>query len=345
MRALALSAGSRTAWDRVRPLGLALIGEAGRFFHPVSIVFRQFDPDRDYRLLADLHCRNNPDFLCTEEDLRRQDAHRPAQHPLDRYVGERDGVPICAYGIGSQYWADAEGRKHVEHFTDPETCALSLRAILDAVHNHPATDGISELNIWTRDDRPVHVSLFEERGYRLVERQPVTRLSLADFEARGLPCAIEGIRFASLAELEAEGLDWLRPIYEATVEMVSDIPSHQAVTPPSYETFAGWMEDRDTYRPEFMFVGIENGRIVAYSGVQASRANAGMVETGLSGVVRSHRRKGLVTALKVFAIERLRERGFKTIQTDNLDNNPMFGINQRLGFKIAWAWLHYLKEL
>ena len=42
--------------------------------------------------------------------------------------------------------------------------------------------------------------------------------------------------------------------------------------------------------------------------------------------------KGIATALKVKAFEKLREKGVKQVRTDNEENNPMYKINVALGF-------------
>ena len=55
--------------------------------------------------------------------------------------------------------------------------------------------------------------------------------------------------------------------------------------------------------------------------------------TGSLGVLRKFRRKGVATALKIKAIEKLLKKGVKEIRTDNEKSNPMFKINLALGFK------------
>jgi len=50
-------------------------------------------------------------------------------------------------------------------------------------------------------------------------------------------------------------------------------------------------------------------------------------------------------ALKVKAITFTKERGGKVIVTSNEENNPMFVLNQKLGFKPGPAWLSFHKNL
>jgi len=65
----------------------------------------------------------------------------------------------------------------------------------------------------------------------------------------------------------------------------------------------------------------------------------------LPGVVRSHRRKGVATALKVRTFKIAAERGYKHIDTDNEENNPMYDLNVQLGFKLKPQWLVFKKSL
>tara|TARA_Y100000589_G_C27104945_1_gene609665 strand:- start:141 stop:1115 length:975 start_codon:yes stop_codon:yes gene_type:complete len=63
------------------------------------------------------------------------------------------------------------------------------------------------------------------------------------------------------------------------------------------------------------------------------------------GVIRNYRRRGLATALKILAIEKLLNKGVKEIRTDNEENNPMYKINESLGFKAVPFSMDYMKVL
>ena len=63
------------------------------------------------------------------------------------------------------------------------------------------------------------------------------------------------------------------------------------------------------------------------------------------GVLKDFRRKGIATALKIKAIERLLDKGVTEVRTDNEENNPMYKINVNLGFKSVPFSLEYMKEI
>jgi mycothiol synthase len=63
------------------------------------------------------------------------------------------------------------------------------------------------------------------------------------------------------------------------------------------------------------------------------------------GVLKDFRRKGIATALKIKAIERLLDKGVTEVRTDNEENNPMYKINVNLGFKPVPFSRAYMKEI
>jgi GNAT superfamily N-acetyltransferase len=67
--------------------------------------------------------------------------------------------------------------------------------------------------------------------------------------------------------------------------------------------------------------------------------------TGSLGVLREYRRKGIATALKVKAFEKLRKKGVKQVRTDNEENNPMYKINVKLGFTPEPYGIEYQKKI
>ena len=62
-------------------------------------------------------------------------------------------------------------------------------------------------------------------------------------------------------------------------------------------------------------------------------------------MARSHRRRGIATAIKVRSIRFAKDLGYRAIQTDNEENNPMYDLNLRLGFRPTKAWLQFRMEV
>jgi mycothiol synthase len=67
---------------------------------------------------------------------------------------------------------------------------------------------------------------------------------------------------------------------------------------------------------------------------------------GLTGVLRSHRRRGIALALKLRGIAYAKALGRPTIKTWNESNNrAMLAINEALGFVKQPAWIDFVKVL
>ena len=96
---------------------------------------------------------------------------------------------------------------------------------------------------------------------------------------------------------------------------------------------------------EAHFIAIVDGRFVGVTSLWRSLAEKDKLHTALTGVVRGLRRKGIATALKVRAVEFARDQEARVIRTENEENNPMYDLNVRLGFRPVPAWWTYRKEL
>ena len=105
------------------------------------------------------------------------------------------------------------------------------------------------------------------------------------------------------------------------------------------------MSRHPDYIPEGYFLALDGDRYVGMSSLWNRRVKKGEVYTKLTGVVRSHRRRGIATALKVRAHEFAKSIGAEVVVTDNEENNPMYDLNVRLGFKPMPAWLLFRKLL
>ncbi len=75
-----------------------------------------------------------------------------------------------------------------------------------------------------------------------------------------------------------------------------------------------------------------SGEYVGVSMLASNRPCSPRINTPLTGVLRSHRRKGIALAMKLRAIEFAIQQGGTAIRTDNEENNPMLGSTKRARF-------------
>ena len=71
-----------------------------------------------------------------------------------------------------------------------------------------------------------------------------------------------------------------------------------------------------------------------------------IIGTGLTGVLRKYRRKGVATALKHTNLAWAKNQGYESILTSNVDSNEgILSINLKIGFKFMPCWLIFDKIL
>ena len=306
---------------------------------------RPFDPEADYRWMTEWWNAENSDERRAEDEFHREDSLRDPKYTFERWT-----FPSRWIGsFGHNSWAHRDDRYVVDIFMTQDADLAEYKSAVEwGIGKTIAADG-KELMMWARSDRP-RSGVFEDLGFTVVESVPVTRLELADFDGasistRRAELEAEGIRFCTVADLEAEGTEWMPPLYESSWEIVQDIPSAYAPTQMPYEKFVQRFSASTEHDPELMWLAMEGDRIVGYSRLYPSKVDPEFWRTGMSGVVRSHRRRGIVTVLKVIGASTAKARGARRIQTENNDINPMLNVNLRMGYRESYRALMMEKKL
>lgn len=143
-----------------------------------------------------------------------------------------------------------------------------------------------------------------------------------------LPAPLNGIE---IVEMPPELHD---AAYALTAEAWEDMPAGIALEAPSFDT---WLEE-DLGGP-IAFAAMERRRLVGYAALTARDA-PGLLEHGLTTTRRSHRRRGIATALKQTQIAWAAANGFRELITFTLDGNEgMRAINLALGYEEQPPWI------
>ncbi len=201
----------------------------------------------------------------------------------------------------------------------------------------------------TREDKPDFIHFLTKRGFEATMRYPVSHLNpqafdFARFDGVETRVRESGIEIVNVPDLPARDPDWKRNWYELESECWMDVPLPEPPTKGTFEEFESRF-DSPNYDASAHFIAVDGDRYVGLTGMWISIAEKHKLYTGLTGVVRSHRRKGVATALKLHGIRFARGYGATIVETDNEENNPMFGLNLHLGFEAQPAWLDFRKVL
>ena len=307
--------------------------------------------DADYGALATMQRSIWSGYPNTVQEWKHRDGSREPGALFSRFLAEVDGFVVGA-GLCCEPWRSrVPGKYQVSCNVHPEYRRQGIGAalyeqLMELLAEHEATRIVAR----TREDQADGLRFLAKRGFQRVMRSPISHLDVGAFDVDRfaelmLRVAQRDIRIWPLARLAALDPQWKQKLWALTRELYLDLPSHDSLAEQTLEQF----EERSLRAPGFHaeahFVALDGDRWVGTSSLWVPQGKPEKLYTGLTGVVRSHRRLGLATAMKVRGIAFARQIGASTIQTDNQENNPMYRLNLQLGFEPQPAWLDFQKEL
>jgi mycothiol synthase len=312
---------------------------------------RPFDwGDDDYRTVIDINNANYPDDLDHPDLLKHRDNARDQNYMLDRVVAEVDGRPVGSASFGESMWTPVPGKFWIYVQVHPDHQRQGIgTAVYDHIVGALAEKKPAIFDSWTREDKTDAVRFLTKRGYEQVMRGENSRLTLEELDPAGFADVVDrveksGVRIVPLTELRLEDPEWQKKLWELEWVLSQDVPDVDEPKKRTFEVFCRQTFATPTFFPEGIFVAIDGGEYVGISMLERNLADPTKLHTDLTGVVRSHRRRGVATALKVHALTKAKTTGVTFVETDNEEHNPMFTLNLKLGFKPTPGWLHMRKK-
>lgn len=289
----------------------------------------------------------------TGEHRQLHDRERNSAFFFQRLVTEVDGVLVAHTAFGEDAWNHTPGKYFIEIAVQPH---FQHRGIGTALYDQI----VRVLNerqpaplffvATTREDQPGGLAFLHKQGFHQTMRNPISRLAVAAFDPARFAAVAEqvqraGITIFSMSELKQRDPLWQRHWYDLELAINDDHPMPDRGEPLPFATFAQ-LVDTPLVNTDAAFFAVDAaGNYVGQSTLEIPDAQSKTLSVGMTGVLRSHRRLGIATALKVRAIEFAQAYGAEWIQTSNEENNPMFQLNLNLGFQPAPAWLNFEKRL
>lgn len=318
----------------------------------MEFVIRPFQDNRvDYRAVVAVHNIVWPDYPETTEERRHRDETRNPQYLFQRFVVEVEGQVAAVGNYCEPWWSMEPGKYHLDIIVRPD---FRRRGIGSALYDEFMADLAgrqpTKLTANTRENQVEAVRFLTQRGFKQVMRAPVSLLDVTSFDPAPFAAYPAGVReqnieIRPLSEIMLVDPDWKRKFWELEWELLQDVPSPEPLTKTPLEIFARSVFESPNFMPEAQYIALDGGRWVGMSGLWRSQAASHMLYTGVTGAVRSHRRRGIAMAMKLRAIDFARQYGATTIETDNEEGNPMYQINLKLGFEPQPAWIDFEKTL
>jgi GNAT superfamily N-acetyltransferase len=292
-----------------------------------------------------------PDYSKLASEFRDQDELRNRQYFWQRLVAD-EGGEIIGYGnFGEAWWSQVEGQYSSNFVTHPAclgrgAATAFYEQMLATLHER---GDLQYLTAETREDYEHAVQFLTERDFEPVMRFPISHLDLITFDPTPFKAKVaqvqqSGIAICSLATLAESDKDWKSKMHRLKADVLKDVPSPDEMIEWPIEEF-----ERNLAYPNYMhegvFIAIDKGQYVGLSELWRSQADPRRLYTGLTGVARSHRRRGVATAVKVHAICFAQNYGATILETDNEENNPMFQLNLQLGFQPQPAIVEFKKKI
>ncbi len=190
----------------------------------------------------------------------------------------------------------------------------------------------------------------EKRGFTLGTREFCSSLNLGSWLARKYLPLLEkkqrqGFQFISYSDLSQFGIDDFQ-LYTLLSTLDRDVPWHEPHEP---ESFTQWQQRtlrNNRLAGDLSIVAIDaKGTLAAASELEYRYGKDTYLYHGLTGVLPAFRRQGLASATKVASFLKVRRLAphITQIWTENEEDNPMYQLNVKLGFKHQFDWLFYQK--
>jgi GNAT superfamily N-acetyltransferase len=313
---------------------------------------RLFDgSDADYSAIVEVASAVWPNMPVSADEWKHYDEAVDPQYFFARLLAENEGRVVGNGVFMEPFWSHRPGKYYIDIEVHPDFQNQGIGTrIYDEIVQRLAERNPMLFVSSTREDQPGGIHFLEQRGYQCVMREPVSELDVQAFDVDAFRKYIErvvqsGYKIVTLRELLATDPNALQDVYELNWTLEKDIPHPEPPTKPTFEAWRKLNFERPGYLPDAWFIAMDGDQLVGLSRLWTFQSDPQHLDVGITGVIPSHRRQGIAMALKVRGIEFAKAYGATEIRTGNEENNPMYQINLRLGFKPMPAWLSYEKSL
>lgn len=273
------------------------------------------------------------------EAFKSADEQRPAHFRFQRFVAESPEGALLGYASAGEHEEAAPN-----HFVAGVRVAPAYRrqglgrALLQAIADWARSQGALRLESTIDDKDEAALAAVERLGLTTEGHVLRSEVDLTDWapsaEAWATVTRAEanGIRFVTLAELGTTEAN-LRQFHQYCASMEEDVPGRSPHLLP-FEQWRAKKETDPTWDPSAILIALDGEAWAGISHMEPQPDESWY--TYLTAVSRSHRGRGLGTAIKVASIKLAKERSVPSLYTYNhAVNKPMLAINAQMGYQVV----------
>ncbi len=315
----------------------------------MNISIRDF-VESDYPVVTEIWNAADPHYPRTEHEMRDVYENRHPKCRHRRWVAEECGLVVALAEYSQNPRHDPRNFDlRVQVRPDRQGCGIGSAMYEHVVAALESFDP-AKLSTWTREGMARSVRFISDRGYVETKREWPSKLDLtaldpAAYGEAEAKAREAGVELKALPEIEKDD-DYVQRLMDTQHVLECDVPGWDEPLVLTPDQFKGRLYT-PALLPEAYVVAVAGDEYVGISSLwqHDPQDPEAFLNTKLTGVRREYRRRGIALAMKVHALRWCKDRGYKEVRTDNEVNNPMFLINERLGFVADPAWVAYVKML
>ncbi|MBX3119877.1 MAG: GNAT family N-acetyltransferase [Fimbriimonadaceae bacterium] len=263
-----------------------------------------------------------------------------------------DGDRAVAYGtVHEAYWQEVEKIYNVQVSCLTEPGYMERHAeFFEKLSEIAVAEGAKRISSHWRSDKPEFGDWFEGQGFSVTLKCPGSKLELDEFDPSRFSGAIErvqkqGIELITLNQFKDRYPDtWQHQYWRLDSDLMSDVPLPEPWKDTPFEAFLKQLAD-PALDYNSLWVAMDGDVVTGGTQIHPNLVDSKLATTGLTGMRRDYRRRGIATALKANSLACAKSKGIKTVTTDNEENNPMYQLNLDLGFKYFTDYILVQKML
>ncbi|MBH49579.1 MAG: hypothetical protein CMG69_02360 [Candidatus Marinimicrobia bacterium] len=309
----------------------------------------------DFKEIARIHNSVLHDFLDHPGELKKNWKLRDKTGAAEKYFlfnkEERVGVIHMNQGTGKNHQ-----NCYFEIFIIPEFQSYENYKILyDQMLRRVKEIQCNLLYPWSylHENYKNYIDFLKREDFEIVMRHREYKLNVENFDFSFFEPLLDKLRKNGIQLYDSKNkMQNFSNHYKKLEELVWNYIQDEPMPDGDFhvrKSYERWLEKRKEFEENSYgveMVAVKKDEYIGSTRVKVnkmSEPNRGYTES--TGVLKQFRRQGIATALKVESIKKLSSKDIKEIRTGNEINNPMYKINEKLGFEMMEQSIEFRKVI